>query len=291
MQSTTNTPLNCLTKRVIYLVSCKKCHFRYVGETTRPLNERIKEHLGHIRKRNLHTLIVGYFSQNDHDLKDFSIKILEVVRDSDPIFDRELFWIKLLNTTYPFGLNDNVKGYGIVSEGVDPLQRSDHPYLCGSFIRIKRRHRQRRRKSKKVDENICETLSDFTVNNIPQLIKYLRNKSQRSLALAYTYVQSNNDLPSEILLTIKAYLARFYHVPKKTVIKNSTIVCKLKFTHPILDDINLPSVLQSRAAKHHCPKLLIAKLRVSIATTDHSQAKRAIIQQPFVASVAWKKSN
>jgi hypothetical protein len=288
-----NTPLNCLTKRVIYLISCKKCYQRYVGETTRPLCERIKEHLGHIRNQNLHTLIVSHFSQADHSLSDFSIKILEVVRESDPIFDRELFWIKLLNTTYPFGLNDNIKGYGIISEGVDPLLRSDHPYLCGSFIKIKRKHRRRRRRSKKVEENICETLSQFTSSDVPQLIRYLRNKSQKTLAIVYGYVHLNNNLPSEILLATKAYLARFYHVPKETVIKDSTIVCKVKFTHPVLDDINLPSILQSRFAKRVLPKNVNRKIKIvysydrpfSSKICNHSATVRSLRNMDAVKEV------
>lgn len=41
--------------------------------------------------------------------------------DKNILLHKELFWIKLLNTAFPFGLNDNIKGYGNISEINNPL--------------------------------------------------------------------------------------------------------------------------------------------------------------------------
>lgn len=50
----------CHTKNVVYKISCKKCHtnktpFCYIGETSRPIRERFKEHLSDARLRKLGT--------------------------------------------------------------------------------------------------------------------------------------------------------------------------------------------------------------------------------------------
>ena len=143
------------------------------------------------------------------------------------------FWIKKLNTAFPFGLNDNIKGYGTISEGCDPLLYKDNPYLNSSCINLKRKNKKRRRKSKRVDDDVCNALKDFTKDKIPLLVKYLRNRSQRTLALVYQYTKMNNDLPLEVLLAIKAYLARYYHVPKETLNQVKNEIIKIHFTHPV----------------------------------------------------------
>merc|ERR1712105_399703 len=45
--------VDCQTKNLIYLISCKKCQTQYVGETARTLQSRISEHLGYIKNQKL----------------------------------------------------------------------------------------------------------------------------------------------------------------------------------------------------------------------------------------------
>ena len=48
-----NGTFNCKTRNVVYCITCEKCKLQYIGQTTRSLNERVREHIGYIR--NLHT--------------------------------------------------------------------------------------------------------------------------------------------------------------------------------------------------------------------------------------------
>ena len=44
-----NSPMNCLSKNVIYCIQCKKCQQIYIGQTCRPLKERFSEHNTSVR--------------------------------------------------------------------------------------------------------------------------------------------------------------------------------------------------------------------------------------------------
>jgi len=67
--------------------------------------------------------MVRHFASADHSVRDFSIQIAETVDKNHNIIERELFWIKLLNTAYPYGLNDSIHENGNISEGLNLLER------------------------------------------------------------------------------------------------------------------------------------------------------------------------
>jgi len=87
----------------------------WVWLTTQSLRERSNGHRSKIRENKLKTNIVVHFNLPEHSFEDLKIQILETVSSADCLATQELFWIKQLQTIYPFGLNDNVLGYGNVS--------------------------------------------------------------------------------------------------------------------------------------------------------------------------------
>jgi hypothetical protein len=56
---------SCLTKRVIYIITCTKCSKQHVGQTGRQLNDRITEHLNAIHNNNL-TSTGEHFKIHNH---------------------------------------------------------------------------------------------------------------------------------------------------------------------------------------------------------------------------------
>ena len=44
-----NSPMNCLTKNVVYCIQCSKCQQIYIGQTSRELKERFSEHKTSVR--------------------------------------------------------------------------------------------------------------------------------------------------------------------------------------------------------------------------------------------------
>ena len=49
---TIGSVVNCESSNIVYLIECQKeqCKERYIGESSRPLKERVKEHVGFIRR-------------------------------------------------------------------------------------------------------------------------------------------------------------------------------------------------------------------------------------------------
>ena len=66
------TLLNCKTKNVIYLITCQKCGYQYVGETECSLRDRMNGHRGTINK-NGNTFLAKHFSNHHHKLSSFSV--------------------------------------------------------------------------------------------------------------------------------------------------------------------------------------------------------------------------
>ena len=49
------TPISCKSNNLVYLIECEKerCKQKYIGETERPLKDRISEHISYIRSKNI----------------------------------------------------------------------------------------------------------------------------------------------------------------------------------------------------------------------------------------------
>lgn len=101
--------VNCKSCNVVYLVTCKKCRQQYVGETARPLGDRINDHLSCIRLRKS-TPIGLHFTSAGHRISDFSIIAIEKFepgpRAQEERKMKEATWQHLLQTAHPLGINN-----------------------------------------------------------------------------------------------------------------------------------------------------------------------------------------
>ena len=98
---------NCDSKCLVYLLECSKCHKgnQYVGQTQRPLSQRISGHrAAHSKKTNL-PIYKHFISKVDHSFEhSIRITVLELCNSSN-LNARESYWISTLDTVYPKGLN------------------------------------------------------------------------------------------------------------------------------------------------------------------------------------------
>ncbi|KAH3823365.1 hypothetical protein DPMN_125164 [Dreissena polymorpha] len=80
----------------------------YVGETSRSLKERAKEHEADVRLRR-DKPISEHFNGTGHRGQDMSISVLTQIRDSSRYYRliKELEFIKKFETKSPNGLNTN----------------------------------------------------------------------------------------------------------------------------------------------------------------------------------------
>ena len=99
--------LTCQTKGVIYLITCLKCHKQYVGQSGRLAKDRCYDHLRYIRSKTEST--GTHFNKRGHTHWDFQFHIIEKVVPNtvEMRLRREDYWINLLQTKEPKGLNKN----------------------------------------------------------------------------------------------------------------------------------------------------------------------------------------
>lgn len=117
---TLSDKLNCQSRSIVYVIECKNCRIRYVGESCQKLKDRLNQHRSDIKCKK-DTVIATHFSQNCPDVNFLQIIPLEKVprmipeaytfmgmldnSDEVRLYRREQFWMKRLKTLTPHGLN------------------------------------------------------------------------------------------------------------------------------------------------------------------------------------------
>lgn len=86
---------------------------RYVGKTTTTIEERWKEHQHDSKKERCEKRPL-YSAFNKYGIDNFKIEELEYIEDNSLLSDREIYWIKELNTYGSNGYNASKGGDGIV---------------------------------------------------------------------------------------------------------------------------------------------------------------------------------
>ena len=104
--------LNCKSKNVIYLVTCKKCNVQYVGSTSNEFKIRFRNHKSSMITKKRTCEVAIHFNKEPHALADFEFLIIEQLCNSsvnnspdDRLLTREAFWCAQLCTLKPHGLN------------------------------------------------------------------------------------------------------------------------------------------------------------------------------------------
>ena len=105
--------VDCLTKNVIYLITCRKCKLQGVGET-RDFKKRMANYRSSIKNKKISCNIDKHFVENlDHSLNDFDSQIIcqieNVPRNQKQLTTRlkqfEGYWQIQLCTLLPYGMN------------------------------------------------------------------------------------------------------------------------------------------------------------------------------------------
>ena len=101
-----NAQCNCKTSNVVYIISCTQCPSKYIGKTERTLDERVREHIGYVRNKQLHQPTGEHFNQPGHQVHHLRASVLEKVFTKDRKFveTRESLYIREFQTTR-YGLN------------------------------------------------------------------------------------------------------------------------------------------------------------------------------------------
>ena len=179
-----NFDVTCQTKTCIYLISCKTCDLKYVGQTKVMIRQRFNWHRAHIRQGTEAKLMLEHFKGNNGcKISDMKIKPIELC-DSKKLNERERYWIKELNTLFPYGLNmdGREKGfqdtYGIVVANASKTCIYEYFNNVGSK-RSKKGGRNRGR-NRNVDNYISPDIQEW----VDEYASIDKNKSTHKLRTA-----------------------------------------------------------------------------------------------------------
>lgn len=106
---------------VIYLITNLLNDKKYVGQTTQPLSERIKQHKYGRQLVDKAIREVGF--------ENFQVDTLEVCENQEQLNEREKFWIDELDCLQPQGYNCLKNGQHVKAQVNKPQAEVDEPYF------------------------------------------------------------------------------------------------------------------------------------------------------------------
>ena len=270
--------VNCMSRNVVYQLTCNNCHLQYVGETCQQLNERFQSHRKGFKTPSMQIsckLLTSHFTKGICKGAGHSVQIIEKLdgdgRNGGKYLDpkstkerkeRELHWMLKLRTVYPYGLNDRV---------VNEFKTEHNKLIAIQFLRLDRRYV---RKSHGNNSNTKVSSSTFITelqnnlqHNLKNTINYIRFtlSSMRKQQLKQV-VERVNELITEnpsspyiqwYLSIIDTIDSKIYTPPeekkKKKFSKNN---CKINFVNKGIEMINISKILREPSLKINFPKQL-----------------------------------
>ena len=266
--------VNCSTRNVVYLISCRKCGVQYVGETSQTLRSRFNNHRNRLKQLcGLH--LYHHFNSDGHTLSDISIMPIEEVllephegiTLASKRLQREEYWYRELCTVFPYGLNDNVRGLGNVSGKVN-----EDLVVYALFNKLERKYKRRpalRKKGKvgigKVSTDVRNILHEYKCLGFTYRIRtYIMSLRKNRLKEVVRIVESlvfEEKLPTRILLLVRDLVThRFTDKKMRSVIvghhektaENKGYV-NVVFHNKGMDMIDLPSILNRKEVVKSIP--------------------------------------
>lgn len=89
---------------IIYLIENKINGKKYIGQTTRSLEQRFADHCTEKRNRHISNAIIRYGKDN------FSIKEICTCSSQEDLNEKEIYFVETFNTMYPIGYNHRAGG-------------------------------------------------------------------------------------------------------------------------------------------------------------------------------------
>ena len=282
----TNEHLSCMSTNVVYLIPCSVCGFQYVGETGRAAGVRWAEHLAKIRKGDRSQLVYAHFNSDDAHKnvpleKRLRFQIIEKVRTDDMPsvepglvrkrrVDREMFWVSALRTAAPLGLNDKLEGFGMRGMasvgGVDGYNMFRVENIC-SAPKIGSRGRRHLKKSRRVIDDLAlrtfrDELLRLSQDCAARMENFVLSKSRRFLSrfVRSVYFGEIGRGMSYLVSSCVEYFRKIR--PRKTI--RPEFSWPVGFSHKILSDVNVSSIIGSSVVKDQLPAGLKDKFSIKI---------------------------
>ena len=240
---------SCTSANVIYLISCNTCKLQYVGETATVLRNRINHHRSSINNPDCETYIAKHFRESGHVANGFSVTILDDidVGNKQDRLAKELYWINLLQTAFPFGLNDQIKEYGNISNIDNPLRFRNNPYNGFQIKRYNKHHGQRTKTNPNTlsNEDLIALLVEQEANTGCKLLNSIHKKQIKDISNMILHDPKFTELEQYTRLKLYACLSKFYFKYHKLERKPKELApnkIKLIFYNPYISRLKIPKL-------------------------------------------------
>ena len=200
---------------------------KYVGQTTRTLEKRFKEHI--------RDFVSGIGREiRKYGVENFKLEILEKCKNIDELNECEIFWIKKLNSRFPNGYNKKPGGGDFVR----------------SFFRVAKSLRQSPLKSKKFErikelQSEIENLKNLLLISQSQLIKVQSdlNETQKLLSVSEQKLLSSESKSKDVQADLKVAQAMLDMTKKQDNEKIDELRSQLAKTKQKIDKLKKRNLL------------------------------------------------
>ena len=182
---------------------------------------------------------------------------------------RELFWISKLRTAFPLGLNDRIQGDGLAGNA------TDKNFLAFNFFKYdraegKKNRKRKRGKTKKKKGGFVDQDFILFAQELNELLKNSSNKIENAITAKQrnflkkfqetTYFQKLDRKIKYVVERRTDFLKK--ERPKKKI--RDSQICKIDFTHKIIEDLNLPALFKTKAIADLLPPGIDRKSNIKI---------------------------
>ena len=243
---------------------------QYVGQTSRALKARFREHYRRMKKpKKPDTFLYQHFKRTGHSINSISVQPVEVLTFDQTCTRRfkiiqrhefELKWIKLLQTPFPLGFNDNIYHEGNLSK----MPNFDVFSLLECRKRKSRSHGIRKngnikRKNcafKRVNTDLKCLSKILKEHGRHSMLSFLTSLPISVLCIldseANKFYDSNNPLYNAALLT-RHYTQHALHPYIESEINHKRHFIKIPFINKAMEFICLPSIFNAKSVTSAIP--------------------------------------
>ena len=249
----------CKLDCVIYLITCSKCKFQYVGQTKKQLRYRVYGHRNS-SKNKCEQILYKHFN-TECKFKDAKFRIIERTNEED-LLSREDYWIKKIMSVYPFGLNDQIKGVGNMTRQNLIRFNFEDPFFMYPDTRRPRSHGIRNRnKSKNNDYNIVTAIDNlksiYNKMGIKKFVDAIKGTTRKLLLkILQKVIVNSNKFERRFVDIISAYVghSRRYSKESESNSSQNKIRVKLNYCSKMLDIINISSLISCNVVASKIPE-------------------------------------
>ena len=248
--------INCKTSNVVYAITCQ-CSRSYIGETKRSASDRWKEHLTAINKiyysnptgdsNNINVakqLFYEHFRNkkcNPTNLK-FGI-LMKIPRNDAKLREfEENFFIRMLNTAFPFGFNQKIKFFGNIYGKNTNNRLANHPYFNLRTKRKPRSHGKRKQagnKPKRTSGKINNNLLNYFINAAGEQKRYFNFRTLNKNTL--TAIAEKMGKKDSFKLVVECLI----HENKKMEIpRKDTMFVQYEFINSYIDKVGIGQIVR-----------------------------------------------